>query len=69
MNDDDFVDAYGAAKMLGTTYRGFDQLARREQLQPDGYRGRARVYERATIKRFVKVIQLRKEATGSVAAK
>lgn len=67
--DDDFLDAYGAAQFLGTTYKGFDNLARREALQPDGYRGRARVWTRKSLTRLVQMIRDRKDATGSVAAK
>lgn len=59
-----YLDAYAAAAYLGTTYRSFDQLARRQGLRPDGYRGRARVYTTRTLDRFVQTLRDRKEQTG-----
>lgn len=61
-----YLDAYGAAAYIGTTYRGFDALVRREGLRPDGYRGRSRVYTHTSLDRFLETIRNRKEQTGSV---
>lgn len=61
-----YLDAYDAASYLGTTYRSFDHLVRREGLRPDGYRGRARVYTTKTLDLFVVTLRNRKEQTGTV---
>lgn len=64
--ESNYLDAYNAADYLGMTYRAFDNLARRQGLQPDGNRGRARLYTRKTLDRLVQTIRDRKAATGSV---
>ncbi len=61
-----YLDAKAAAAYIGRSYRAFDQLARSQGLQPDGYAGRARVYKPATLDRLLRMIRDRKRETGSV---